>query len=121
MAKEFKVDLRQKCYSFGLQIIKICDNLPARGSAVVICNQIIRSSTSIGANLIEAKASSSRLEFKKFYEISLKSANETLYWLELMRDAGLCERETIEKLEKELEEITKMLAVGVMRLKNKNF
>lgn len=86
----------------------------------MIADQLIRSITSIGANLIEAKASSSRLEFKKFHEIALKSANESIYWLELLRESGLANTLDINKILTELNEITKMLASGVIKLKNNN-
>ena len=52
----------------------------------IISDQLLRSATSIGANIIEAKAASSKKDFIRFYEISLKSANETKYWLCLLRD-----------------------------------
>jgi len=83
---KFKSDLRQRCYQLSLQVINLTNYLPNKRSTWVISDQLIRSATSIGANLIEARASSSRLEFKKFYEISLKSANETKYWLSLLKD-----------------------------------
>ena len=78
-SSKFKSDLKERCYQFSLQIIALTDSLPNKRSAWIITDQLIRSATSIGANLIEARASSSRLEFKKFYEISLKSANESKY------------------------------------------
>jgi len=89
--QNFKTDLRQRCYKFSLDIIAFTDTLPNKRSAWIITDQLIRSATSIGANLIEARASSSRLEFKKFYEIALKSANETKYWLNLLKDTKLAE------------------------------
>lgn len=79
----------------------LTDNLPSKRSAWVITdqlNQLIRSATSVGANLFEARASSSRLEFKKFYEIALKSANETKYWLCMLRDAKLSSETIINDL-----------------------
>lgn len=76
---KFKSDLRERCYVLSLSVIKLTDTLPNKRSAWVISDQLIRSACSIGANLVEAKAASSRLEFKKFYEISLKSSHETLY------------------------------------------
>ena len=115
-----KTDLKLRCYKFGLAVINLVDSLPHKASARIIADQVIRSATSIGANLIEARASSSRLEFKKFNEISLKSANETRYWLGLLRDAGLVDREIIERLSKEVTEIANMLASGIIKLKNKN-
>ena len=116
-----KVDLRTRCYKFSLQIISLTDVLPNKRSVWVIADQLIRSATSIGANLIEAKASSSRLEFKKFYEISLKSANEIKYWLGLLRDSNLADKDKINELLNEVNELANMLATGVMKLKRKNF
>ena len=78
-----------------MQIISLTDALSNKRSVWVIADQLIRSATSIGANLTESKASSSRREFKKFYEIALKSANETKYWLGLLRDSGLADKEKI--------------------------
>jgi four helix bundle protein len=118
---KFKSDLHQRCYTFGINVIKLTDGLPNKRSAWVIADQLIRSSTSIGANLIEGKAASSRLEFKKFYEIALKSANETKYWLSLLRDAGLAEQKVTNDLLQEVTEISNMLGAGVIKLKNKNF
>ncbi len=118
---KFKSNLNTRCYQFSLKVIALNDVLPNKRSAWVISDQLIRSSTSIGANLIEARAASSRLEFKKFYEISLKSANETKYWLCLLRDTGLANKETVENLLKEVIEIANMLASGVMKLKNRKF
>jgi len=116
---KFKSDLKFRCYNFSLKIIALADTLPNKRSAWIIIDQLIRSATSIGANLIEARASSSRLEFKKFYEISLKSANETKYWLGLLRDVKLADEKIINSLLKEVDEISNMLGAGVLKLKNK--
>lgn len=110
-------DLKRRCYQFGLSVIKICDNLPQKRSAWVIADQVIRSATSIGANVIEARASSSKLEFKKFFEISLKSANETIYWLSLLGDSDLVEKIKVEKLISECEQLSKILGKSVITLK----
>ena len=111
--------LKLRCYQFSLEIIALTDALPNKRSSWIITDQLIRSATSIGANLIEARAASSRLEFKKFYEIALKSSNETKYWLCLLRDAKLVKAEEINKLLLEVGEISNMLASGVLKLKNK--
>jgi len=116
---KYTINLRGRCYKFSLDLISLIDSLPNQRSCWIIADQLIRSGTSIGANLIEAKASSSRLEFKKFYEISLKSANETKYWLGLLKDLGKTKKEKIEILLKELREISNMIAAGVIRLKNR--
>ncbi len=117
--QKFKSDLKQRCYQFGLSVVFLCDTLPNKRSVWVMDDQLIRSATSVGANLVEARATSSRLEFKRFHEIALKSANETQYWLCLLRDVKLCEETRIEPLLKEATEISKMLASGVLKLKNR--
>lgn len=116
---KFKSSLTDRCFKFSLRIIALADTLPNKRSAWVINDQLIRSATSVGANLIEARASSSRLEFKKFYEIALKSANETKYWLKLLRESGLASEKTINPLLSELTEIANMLGAGVIKLKGK--
>ena len=118
---KFKTDLKARCYQFSLSIITLLDNLPSKRAAWIIADQLLRSPMSIGANLIEGSAASSRLEFKKFYEIALRSANETKYWLSLLSDSGFANRENINKLLNEVTEIAKMLASGVIKLKSKNF
>ena len=116
---KFKSDLIDRCFKFGLNVIKLTDTLPNKRSAWVIEDQLIRSSTSIGANLTEGKASSSRLEFKKYYEIALKSANETKYWLNLLGSSGLADQAKINILLNEVNEISNMLGAGVIKLKQK--
>lgn len=81
-----------------------------------IVDQFLRSATSIGANVVEGKAAHSKRDFIKYYEIALKSANETKYWICLLRD-GL-ELNTIDNLLKEADEISKVLATIIINTKN---
>lgn len=117
--EELKTNLKLRAYKFGLAVIKLCDSLPNKRAAWVIADQLIRCSCSVGANLVEARAASSRLEFKKFNEIALKSANESQFWLCLLRDSGLSSRNVIEPLLGEVIELANMLASGVKKLKSK--
>ena len=114
-----KNDLRTRCYNYSMTIIKFLETLPEKKIYWVISDQLLRSATSVGANIIEAKSSSSRRDFIKFYEIALKSANESKYWLGLLRDAVGIEKGKIEPLLQETEEISKMLASSLLTLKNK--
>ena len=118
---KFKTNLKQRCYNFGLELIQLTDTLPNKRSCWVITDQVIRSGTSIGANLVEATASSSRLEFKKFQEIALKSANETKYWLYLLKDSQKLDTMKVDKLVNEVTELSNMIASGVLKLKSKKF
>lgn len=116
---KFKSDLKSRCYRFSLDLIGFIDTLPKERSCWIISDQLLRSGTSIGANLVEATASSSRLEFKKFHEIALKSANETKYWLGLLRDSAKGDKDQIEYLLKEVTELSNMIASGILKLKGK--
>ena len=73
--------LREDCIDFAIQISNICDNI--KGCSVFV-NQLLRSSSSIGANLHEAKYAQSRADFINKPEIALKECSETEYWLELL-------------------------------------
>ena len=85
----------------------------------IISDQLLRAATSIGANIVEAKSSSSKRDFIRFFEIALKSANETKYWLGLLRDATDADKSKINQLLDEVEEISKMLGSSLLTLKNK--
>jgi four helix bundle protein len=114
-----KNELRERCYSFSVSIIKYLQTIPEKRINYVLSNQLLRSATSIGANIIEAKSSSSRKDFIKFYDIALKSANETEYWLGLLRDALDIDGKDLQYLIKETEEISRMLAASLLTMKNK--
>lgn len=116
---KYKSDLTERCYCFSLDLIEFLDELPNQKVYWVLGDQLLRSGTSIGANVIEAKASSSKREFKKFHEIALKSGNEAKYWLCLLRDSGKVSEAKVEPLLTEVTEIANMLAAGIMRMKGK--
>ncbi len=114
-------DIKVRAYKFSLDIIGFINDLPNKRAFWAIGDQLIRCATSIGANMTEGQASSSRREFVKYFEISLKSSNETKYWLGLLcdvLDTNLKERATY--LLGEAEEISKMLGSSVLTLKKKN-
>jgi four helix bundle protein len=102
-----------------LRLIKFVSTLPKNQVTVVIIPQLLRSGTSILANYIEARASSSKKEFTNFFQHSLKSANETVVWLTLLRDTDNCDKNEVAYLLKELEEIANMFAAAILRLKGK--
>lgn len=114
-------DLRVRTYDFSIQTIKFVNELPNKRAFWSIGDQLLRSATSVGANIIEAKSSSSRKEFIKYYEISLKSANESKYWLCLLRDSYKELSFKCGELLTELDEICRMLTSSVLTLKGKKF
>jgi len=114
-----KSDVRYRAYMFSLDSINLVEEFPSKRIAWIIADQLLRSVTSIGANLIEAKSASSKKDFIKYYEIALKSANESKYWLCLARDAKMTSKEKIKALLAEADEISKIIAASLLKLKGK--
>ena len=82
-----------------------------------LLDQLIRSVSSIGANLVEGFAGSSKNDFIKFYTIALKSANETKYWLSLIKETIDLDKNEIQKFIKETDEISKIIATIIINTK----
>jgi len=114
-----KTELRERCYNYSIKTIKFVESLPEKRNSWVLVNQLLRSATSIGANVVEAKSASSKKDFIKFYEIALKSANETEYWLGLLRDALNINGDEMNFLIKETGELSRIIAASLLTLKNK--
>lgn len=120
MAAEEKDKLKERAYKFSIEIITFARSLPSSKIDLILTNQLVRSATSIGANIIEAQAASSKKDFAKFFIIALKSANETIYWLNLIQDTINVDKSTVHKLLKEVTELAKILGASVITLrKNK--
>ena len=117
---KIKVDVRKRSYYYGLSIIKFIDSLHRNDySCEVLGKQLLRSATSIGANIIEAQASASKKDFTNFLIYALKSANESKFWLALLRDSGKAKGELVNPLLEEVKEISNILGASILTLKNK--
>lgn len=123
-----KAGLRECSYGFSIKAIKFIENLPERRTTLseperrtyrILSDQLLRSATSIGANIFEAKSASSKRDFIKYYEIALKSANETTYWLGLLRDALGLNVTALKDLSLEADELSRMLAASLLTMKDK--
>src|SRR5581483_12441644 len=99
-------DVKIRAYNFSLEIIKFVNSLPSQRAFWNIGDQLLRCSTSVGANMMEAQSASSRRDFIKYYEIALKSANEAKYWLLLLRDSYSEYQLSCQKLLDEVGEIS---------------
>jgi len=88
------------------------DHLPRTTSARAIGNQLVRSGTSIGANYRAACRSRSRAEFAAKLGIVAEEADETIYWLELIRDGNLLPANKLDELLREAEELTAIFTAG---------
>lgn len=83
-------------------------------------DQLVRCSTSIGANLVEGVAGSSKKDFINFNTIALKSANETKYWLRLIMETVKIDKEQVERFINEADEVSKIIAKIVINSKQNN-
>ena len=104
--------IKEKSYQFAIEIVHLYKEMIKRNE-YVISKQIVRSGTSIGANVEEAIAANSRNDFIFKMTISSKEARETNYWLRLLRDTKLLEDIDLNNLLKESEEIVKITAAIV--------
>ena len=110
---------KTRLYTFVLNLIKFVEELSTNKVNRVLGDQLLRSGTSVLANFVEAKSSSSRKDYTNFFTYSLKSANESVIWLQLLRDTRHANEERVELLIKELEEISKIFASSILTLKGK--
>ena len=111
--------IKDKTYQFALKIIHHYQKMRQQNE-FVLSRQLLRSGTSIGANVEEAIAAQSRKDFISKMAISSKEARETNYWLRLLRDSKLCGNIDFTDLIKESEEIIKILTSIVKTTKVRN-
>jgi len=117
---KFKTELKQRAYFYVLDIIRFIDVLDKRDFSVqVISKQLLRSASSVGANIIEAQAGSSKKDFTNFFNYVLKLANESKFWLGLLKDSGKAEKDDVEKLLGETTEIANILGSSILTLRGK--
>lgn len=110
-------DIKKRCYFFSIALIDFIRNCQYERVFFPMIDQLLRCGTSIGANLVEGSAGSSKKDIINFYHIALKSANETKYWLCLLRDSQIGEKEKICSLLSEADEISKIVASSIIKMK----
>ncbi|MCL5266777.1 MAG: four helix bundle protein [Bacteroidetes bacterium] len=110
-------EIRKRSYYFSLEVVKFINLFDGRRINFSLTDQLLRSATSVGANLVEATAAHSKRDFIKYYEIGLKSANESKYWLCLFRDGLDVDKDKVKELLQEAVEISKIVATIVVKLK----
>lgn len=114
----FKQQFKKRCFDFSIAVLRLSELLREKKINWVIIDQLIRSATSIGANIVEGGNSTSKKEFINYFQIALKSASETLYWLALLREVNKDQEEKINNLIKECTEIKKMISTIILNTKS---
>ena len=99
----------EKSRDFALRIIRLYNHLVDKKKEYVLSKQVLRSGTSIGANLSEAICAISKKDFMAKVYVALKECNETQYWLGLLKDAGYISAKQYENIYQDCNEITKIL------------
>jgi len=117
--EKFKIEFKKRLYGFVLRLIRFIDEFPKSTVNDVIGRQLLRSSTSILANYIEAKSASSKKDFINFFTYSLKSANESKVWLTILRDLKKGDEKELNWMINELVEIANIFASSILTLKGK--
>ena len=107
-------NIRHSCFHFAKEVMTFVSECKYDRIHFSIFDQLIRSATSIGANVVEGGSGSSKKDFINFFCIALKSANETKYWLCLIRDTISINRYKLDKLLGEVEEISKIIAAIIL-------
>ena len=87
--------LLEKSKAFALEILKVCDSMKGGRGVAVLTSQLVRSATSVGANIREAFYAHGRADFIARLQIALKECAESEYWLELMIESGYYDDQTI--------------------------
>ena len=102
---------------FAVDIISLCENLRERKKATAILNQLLRSGTSIGANIHEANYASSKADFINKFQIALKECYETDYWLDIFHDSKVLSDEEYSNMFSQCSKLRKLLIASITTAK----
>lgn len=107
----------KKAFRFSIKIVNLYKSLNDNKKEFVISKQLLRSGTSIGANVKEALDAQSKLDFLSKMNIALKEAGETEYWLDLLRATNYIEESLFKIIMNECKELNRMLSAIVKTVK----
>ena len=107
----------EKSKAFAIRIIRMCQHLATEKKEVVLSKQVLRSGTSIGANVKEATRAHSKADFIAKMQIALKEAGETEYWIELLQETDYITEKAGESLLADCRELLKMITAIIRTAK----
>jgi four helix bundle protein len=108
--------LRDKSFAFAVRIVKLSKFIQEK-KEFVLDKQVLRSGTAIGAIMIEAEYAQSNADFINKFNIALKEANETMYWLSLLEATNYIDTNLYESLSADCNELVSMLVATIKTLK----
>ncbi len=113
------VDVTKRSFEFAARIVRLCRFFDGQDRfSQTMASQLLRSGTSIGANIGEAQAGQSRADFVSKISISCKEARETLYWLRLLEASESISAEKLRPIAKEADELVRLLTSIVKSAQN---
>jgi len=110
--------LSEKAYKFALRMIKLYEYMKREHQEYILSKQILRSGTSIGANIEESVHAQSKTDFIHKLAVAQKEASETNYWLRLLRDSSYLTDKLSESLVNDCEELQKLLTASIKTAKS---
>ena len=115
MKENILIDLSKQ---FAVHIVNLCTDIKERKKGNILLNQLLRSGTSVGANIHEANYASSKADFINKFQIALKECYETDYWLGLFKDTNMITGEEYTALFSQCSKIRKLLIASITTAKN---
>ncbi|MCX5867398.1 MAG: four helix bundle protein [Proteobacteria bacterium] len=106
-------EFKKRTKRFGLAVIQLTDSLPQKRAADVIGRQLLRSGTSVGANYRAACRARSRSDFISKMKVVEEEADESMYWMELLEEAGIKDKSELKVIMKEAEEILAIVVASI--------
>lgn len=111
-------DLPERTFAFAQGVVGLCLSVERRaGVSRILCSQLLRSATSVGANVEEGQGSHSRADFAAKYSIACKEAREAKYWIRLLAGTGLIAPERVAPLQDEASQLVAILTTIVRKVK----
>ena len=105
-----KKDITERSFEFAVRVVRLCRFLEKQDRVSrTLANQLLRSGTSVGANIEEAQAGQSKADFTAKVSIARKEARETLYWLRLLKATEIVESDKLNDITKEADELVRIL------------
>lgn len=111
--------IKTKSFLFAIRIVKLYQHLNQEKKEFILSKQLVRSGTSIGANVREAEQAESTADFIHKLSISLKEANESEYWLELLNETGYFKQDEFVSIYNDLIELKKLL-ISIIKTSKQN-
>jgi four helix bundle protein len=102
--------VQQKSIDYAIRVVKLYKYLKEQKSEYILSKQLVRSGTSVGANVSEAQRAQSKADFSAKMYVALKEAEESSYWILLLKEAGFLTDKEFDSMDKDCEELIKMLA-----------